>query len=76
VAKTTGGRYDNIAASTRVATLLPEIGAQVAKSHVRQSRQFRITFQRPGNASGPLGQVGVATRTGWTPTLTINGRLP
>jgi hypothetical protein len=76
VAKTTGGRYDNIAASTRVATLLPEIGVQVAKSHVRQSRQFRITFQRPGNASGPLGQVGVATRTGWTPTLTINGRLP
>ena len=76
VAKTTGGRYDNIAASTRVATLLPEIGAQVAKSHARQSRQFRITFQRPGNASGPLGQVGVATRSGWTPTLTINGRLP
>ncbi|HET9025118.1 MAG TPA: VWA domain-containing protein [Burkholderiaceae bacterium] len=76
VAKTTGGRYDNIAASTRVATLLPEIGVQVAKSHARQSRQFRITFQRPGNASGPLGQVGVATRTGWTPTLTINGRLP
>ena len=76
VAKSTGGRYDNIAASTRVATLLPEIGVQVAKSHARQSRQFRITFQRPGNASGPLGQVGVATRTGWTPTLTINGRLP
>ena len=76
VAKTTGGRFDNIAASTRVATLLPEIGVQVAKSHARQSRQFRITFQRPGNASGPLGQVGVATRTGWTPTLTINGRLP
>lgn len=76
VAKSTGGRYDNIAASTRVATLLPEIGVQVAKSHTRQSRQFRITFQRPGNASGPLGQVGVATRTGWTPTLTINGRLP
>jgi hypothetical protein len=76
VAKTTGGRYDNIAASTRVATLMPEIGVQVAKSHARQSRQFRITFQRPGNASGPLGQVGVATRAGWTPTLTINGRLP
>jgi len=76
VTKTTGGRYDNIAASTRLATLLPEIGAQVAKSHARQSRQFRITFQRPSNASGPLGQVGIATRAGWTPALTINGRLP
>lgn len=76
VAKTTGGRYDNIAASTRLATLLPEIGVQIAKSHARQRRQFQITFQRPSNASGQLGQVGVATRTGWTPTLTINGRLP
>jgi hypothetical protein len=75
-AKTTGGRYDNIAAMTRIATLLPEIGAQVAKSHLRQSRQFRITFQRPSGASGPLGQVGAATRVGLTPLLTINGRLP
>jgi hypothetical protein len=76
VTKTTGGRYDNIAAMTRIATLLPEIGAQVAKSHARQSHQFRITFQRPNGASGPLGEVGAATRTGFTPMLSINGRLP
>jgi hypothetical protein len=76
VAKDTGGRYDHIAASTRIATLLPEIAAQIAKSHARQSRQFRITFQRPNGASGPLGEVGAATRTGLTPSLTINGRLP
>jgi hypothetical protein len=76
VAKTTGGRYDNIAAATRIATLLPEIGAQVAKSHARQSRQFRITFQRPNGASGPLGEVGAAMRAGLTPSLTVNGRLP
>ena len=31
-AKNTGGRYENIAAATRLATLLPEIGAQIAKS--------------------------------------------
>jgi hypothetical protein len=75
-AKNTGGRYDNIAAMTRIATLLPEIGAQVAKSHVRQSRQFRVTFQRPNGASGPLGQIGAGARPGLTPMLTINGRLP
>ena len=56
VAKDTGGRYDNIAASTRLATLLPEIGAQVAKSHARQSHQFRLTFQRPNGASGAMGR--------------------
>jgi len=75
-AKTTGGRYDNIAAMTRIATLLPEIGAQIAKSHARQSHQFRVTFQRPNGASGAIGQIGASTRPGVTPTLTINGRMP
>jgi len=76
VAKDTGGRYEAIAASTRIATLLPEIGEQVAKSHLRQSHQFRITFQRPGSASGAVGEIGMASRPGTTPTLTINGRMP
>jgi hypothetical protein len=76
VAKDTGGRYEAIAASTRIATLLPEIGEQVAKSHARQSRQFRITFQRPGTASGAVGEIGMSSRPGTTPTLTINGRMP
>jgi hypothetical protein len=61
--------------ATRIATLLPEIGAQVARSHARQSRQFRITFQRPNGASGPLGEVGAAMRAGLTPSLTVTGRL-
>ena len=76
VAKTTGGRYDNIAASTRLTTLLPEIGAQIAKSHARQSHQFRLTFQRPGGASGAMGEIAAQTRPGLTPSLTINGRMP
>jgi hypothetical protein len=76
VAKNTGGRYDNIAAASRLATLLPEIGAQIAQSHARQSHQFRLTFQRPNGASGALGQVGAQVRAGLTSSITINGRLP
>jgi len=76
VSKQTGGRYEAIAASTRIATLLPEIGEQVAKSHARQSHQFRITFQRPNGASGAIGEIGMSSRAGTTPTLTINGRMP
>jgi len=76
VSKQTGGRYEAIAASTRVATLLPEIGEQVAKSHARQSHQFRITFQRPNGASGAIGEIGMSSRQGTTSTLTINGRIP
>jgi hypothetical protein len=55
---------------------LPEIGAQVAKSHERQSHQFRVTFQRPNGASGQMGEIGMMSRPGTTPTLTINGRMP
>jgi hypothetical protein len=75
-AKNTGGRYENIAAATRLATLLPEIGAQIAKSHERQSHQFRLTLQRPNGVSGAMGQIGAQTRTGLNSSLTINGRLP
>lgn len=76
VAQQTGGRYEAIAASTRLATLLPEIGAQVAKSHLRQSHQFRITFERPNGGSGPLGEIALSTGPGTTPMLSINGRMP
>jgi hypothetical protein len=76
VSKATGGRYDNLSAATRIATLLPEIGAQVAKSHGLQSRQYRITVQRPNRASGPPAGLIVATRPGQTISLTVDGHLP
>ncbi len=71
-----GGRYEALAASTRLATLLPEMGAQVAASHVRQSHQYRVTFERPGGRSGPIGRIGMTVPSGLTPSLTIDGRLP
>ena len=58
------------------ATLLPEIGAQVAKSHQRQSRQFRITYERPSGAKGQVGEVGMSVPAGFTPTLSLDGHLP
>ena len=59
VSKGSGGRFENIAVANRVATLLPEIGAQMAKSLGGSSRQFRITVERPGGASGDLGKMGL-----------------
>lgn len=76
VAKMTGGRYENITAGTRLATLLPEIGDQVALSHARQSRQYRITFERPGPATGPVGEITLGARPGTTVQLSIDGHLP
>jgi hypothetical protein len=59
VAKQSGGRFENIAVPNRLATLLPEIGAQLGKSLGTGSRQFRFTFERPAGASGDLGQMAM-----------------
>ena len=77
VAEATRGRFENIAAATRLATLLPEIGKQVAASVEKQSNQFRITVERPANAKGEVGQVGAGARSGLTLRgLSMDGRLP
>ena len=76
VAKITGGRYDNIAAASRIATLLPEIGEQVTKSHARQSRQYRVTAARPAKASGPLTGLNISTLAGRTLLVTQDGHIP
>jgi hypothetical protein len=72
----TGGRFENIAAPTRLASLLPEIGAAVAKAHNSQTRMFKITAERPGGASGDLGQVSMGARGGLGVTsLSLDGRV-
>jgi hypothetical protein len=60
-AKMTGGRFESIAAPSRIATLMPEIGVQVAASYKKQSNQFRITAER-ANASAPVTGISAGTR--------------
>jgi hypothetical protein len=76
ITRITGGRYENIAAPSRIETLLPDIARQIARSHARQSQQFRIIFERPGAKSGPLGKVTVAGPPSLTVQLSTDGRLP
>ena len=77
VTEATRGRYESIAAATRLATLLPEIGKQVAVSHEKQSHQFRLTVERPAGAKGEMGQVGAGARSGLAVRgLSMDGRLP
>ncbi len=59
LANNSRGRFEKIAVPNRVATLLPEIGAEVAKSLGGSSRQFRITVERPNGASGDLGKMSL-----------------
>jgi hypothetical protein len=73
----TGGRYEAIAASSRFATLLPELGVQIAESHLRQSSQYRVSYMRPADAPPP--QQGISAnvlRPDARLTLSFDGRLP
>jgi hypothetical protein len=54
IARLTGGRYEQIAVSSRLATLLPEIGALVSA----QSHRFLVRARRPAGAKGSPGAVG------------------
>jgi len=76
VTKQSGGRYDAINSGSRLATLLPEIGKQIAASQARQSHQYRITVERPAGKSGPVGQIEMAVPAGMTASLTVDGHMP
>lgn len=75
VTKISRGRYENITAPTRLATLLPEIGAQIAQSHAKQGNQYRLTYERPANAK-PDARISAAVKREGTTTLSIDGRIP
>jgi hypothetical protein len=60
VTKLTGGRYEYINNMNRYVTLMPELGAEVAKQAVGSAKQFRITAQRPNGKKGPLGGMSLS----------------
>ncbi len=74
VAKQTGGRFENLAVPNRLATLLPEIGAQLAKTLGAGSRQFRFVVDRPAGASGDLGQLAMGVSGKVVASVAIEAR--
>ena len=68
IAKMTNGRYENIAAASRIGTLLPEIGAQIAKATQGANKQFRITAERTGGNSKEPSKISMGARSGLSVT--------
>ena len=62
-AQMTEGRYELINSISRYVTLLPELGADASKRLAGNTRQFRITVQRPDGKKGDLGKVTVSSTT-------------
>jgi hypothetical protein len=60
VAGMTGGRFEKIGVANRIPTLLQEIGDQMVQTLGGSTRQFRISLDRPGGASGNLGKVSIS----------------
>jgi hypothetical protein len=76
VARLTGGRYENIITATRLDTLLPEIGRQIAESAAKQKYEYRLTYEAPKGSKEPktIG-VDVAVR-GAVVETSADGHLP
>ena len=75
--KATGGRYEALAVTSRLATLLPEMGQQLASIHTRQSKQFLVTVQRPAGVTGQLQNPRIElARQGLSGTVSLDGRIP
>ena len=77
--KMSGGRYENIAANTRLASLMPEMAKQIAESNLRQTHQYRITYERPGKDLKPPQKISAGLtklRIGVAPLLSIDGHIP
>lgn len=60
VAKMTGGRYEFINSMNRYTTLMPELGAEVAKQATGNTKQFRITAQRPDGKKGDFVKLSMS----------------
>jgi hypothetical protein len=73
----TGGRYEGIAAATRITTLLPEYARVIGDAHTFQSHQYKVTAARPEGATGVPGLLStVPTRPGLRFTATAQGLQP
>ena len=74
--KMTGGRFESIASSNRLISLLPEIGQQIARSDVRQRNSVRVTYEAADPKSRPK-RISVRARDGVSLAgMSLDGHLP
>jgi hypothetical protein len=74
--KATRGRYEGLAQSSRLATLLPEFGKNLAEAHKRQVNQVKVTVQRPAGAGAQLQDLDVRLlRAGLNGAVSGDGRF-
>jgi hypothetical protein len=74
VTKVTRGRYEALANSSRLATLLPEYGAEIAALHRQQHNQLLVTALRQEGVKGQLQNPRIElTRPNVTGQVSLDG---
>jgi hypothetical protein len=74
LARLSGGHFENINSTSRLATLIPEIGQLVALNAAAQQNQYRVTYEPQGKRNSSV-KVGVSvSRDGTTVTTSRDGR--
>lgn len=73
--KATNGRYEALAASSRLATLLPEWGKDLGTLALRQANQVKVTVERKQGGDLQNPRIELA-RPGLDGQVTIDGVLP
>jgi hypothetical protein len=77
VTRLSGGRYENIAAATRLVTLLPEFARQIAESNLRQTHEYRVTYERKGSQAPQRVTASLSRlRIGVQAKLSLDGHMP
>jgi hypothetical protein len=72
--KATGGRYEALAISNRLATLLPEFGQDITKLHNTHYNQLLVTAERAAGLKGPLQNPRIElARPGLTGQVSLDG---
>jgi hypothetical protein len=74
-ARATNGRYESLPVPSRLATLLPEWGRDLAALHVRHAKQFLVTVERARGGDLRNPKIELA-RAGLTSTVSKDGYLP
>jgi len=73
VTKLSGGTYDSINSTTRLASILPEVADRIAQNAASQRNQYRVTYE-PAAKRGPAPKIGVSVARDATVTISRDGR--
>jgi hypothetical protein len=74
ITKLTRGRYEALAISSRLATLLPEFGRDIATLHRKHANQLLVTARRPPELTGPIQNPRIEVRRqGLTGEVSLDG---